>query len=491
MAEGQLIAFWIGVGAYMAVVIGIGLWSYRRTSHEEGFLVAGRSLGPIVGGATLMANQVSAGATIGIVGFHYYSGFSYAWSWPLTWIGWMVCALFVAPKIRRHAGFTLPDYFAARYGSPSARAVSALFILVAYAVMLSAQYQAGGLLFTLVSGLSYAKAVVLVAAITTVYTMLGGMYSNAYVGLLKAALLLAGYLISVPFLWHQLGGLHGIGVALNAIDPRLTANWFGWRQLLSISLAIGLGLAAAPYEISAIYSMQSRRATQLAIGWSFFFQSFVGVGVLIFGLSMRVAVPHLPDPDLGTPMLGTSVLPFGAGLLVLLAAVVTFTRTGGAILLTAATAVSHDLYGKLLAPGAGDRARVRAARGSVVLFSAIPVAVAFRHLSLVNFTVIYAAKLMVSFLFVPVVVGLNWKRATAAGALASMVGGVATCIAWSVVARPYFLGLDPAEAGVLVSAGLFVAVSLATPPVSRDIERVFFPDVAPGVQASDSSPRTL
>ena len=73
-------------------------------------------------------------------------------------------------------------------------------------------------------------------------------------------------------------------------------------------------------------------------------------------------------------MLGTSVLPFGAGLLVLLAAVVTFTRTGGAILLTAATAVSHDLYGKLLAPGAGDRARVRAARGSVVLFSAIPVA---------------------------------------------------------------------------------------------------------------------
>ena len=72
--------FWAAVGAYMAVVVGIGLWSYRRASHEEGFLVAGRSLGPIIGGATLMANQVSAGATIGIVGFHYYSGFSYAWT---------------------------------------------------------------------------------------------------------------------------------------------------------------------------------------------------------------------------------------------------------------------------------------------------------------------------------------------------------------------------------------------------------------------------
>jgi Na+/proline symporter len=430
-----------------------------------------------------MANQVSAGATIGIVGFHYYSGFSYAWSWPLTWAGWMVCAFFVAPKIRRHAGFTLPDFFAARYDSRAARAIAAVFILVAYTVMLSAQYQAGGLLFTLVSGLEYSKAVILVAAITTAYTMLGGMYSNAYVGMLKAVLLLAGYFVAVPFLWQQLGGLHAIGATLHAIDPRLTANWFGWRQLLSISGAVGLGLAAAPYEISAIYSMQSQRATQLAIGWSFFFQAFIGVGVLVFGLSMRVAVPHLPDPDLGTPMLGTSVLPFGAGLLVLLAAVVTFTRTGGAILLTAASAVSHDLYGRLLAPQASEAARVRAGRIAVVLFSAIPVVLAFQQLSLVNFIVIYAARLMVSFLFVPVVFGLNWKRATAAGAMASMLGGLTTCLVWSVVGNPYFLGLDPAEAGVLVSAALFFGVSVISRPVGPDAQRVFFPPASAAQQA--------
>jgi SSS family transporter len=483
MGGAQLVAFWTAVAGYMALVVGIGAWNYRRTSKEEGFLVAGRSLGPVVGGATLMANQVSAGATIGIVGFHYYSGFSYAWSWPLTWAGWMVCAFFVAPKIRRHAGFTLPDFFAARYDSRAARAIAAVFILVAYTVMLSAQYQAGGLLFTLVSGLEYSKAVILVAAITTAYTMLGGMYSNAYVGMLKAVLLLAGYFVAVPFLWQQLGGLHAIGATLHAIDPRLTANWFGWRQLLSISGAVGLGLAAAPYEISAIYSMQSQRATQLAIGWSFFFQAFIGVGVLVFGLSMRVAVPHLPDPDLGTPMLGTSVLPFGAGLLVLLAAVVTFTRTGGAILLTAASAVSHDLYGRLLAPQASEAARVRAGRIAVVLFSAIPVVLAFQQLSLVNFIVIYAARLMVSFLFVPVVFGLNWKRATAAGAMASMLGGLTTCLVWSVVGNPYFLGLDPAEAGVLVSAALFFGVSVISRPVGPDAQRVFFPPASAAQQA--------
>jgi len=253
-------------------------------------------------------------------------------------------------------------------------------------------------------------------------------------------------------------------------------NWFGWRQLIAISMAIGLGLAAAPYEISAIYSIQSKRATRMAIGYSFFFQACIGVGVLLFGLSMRVAMPQLPTPDLATPVLGMSILPPWIGLLVLLAAVVTFTRTGGAILLTVASAVSHDIYVELIKPTASERARVLASRLAVVTFSAIPVALALRQFDLVNFIVIWAAKLMVSFLFIPVVVGLNWRRATRGGAIASMLGGMITCLVWSRLGSPYFLGLDPAEAGVVVSAALMFTVSRTTSPASPATLRQFFDD---------------
>jgi Na+/proline symporter len=474
VTSAHIAIFLVAVGAYVVTVCLIGLASYRKTSSEAGFLVAGRSLGPILGGATLMANQVSAGTTIGVVGFHYFSGISYAWTWPLVWIGWLVAAVFIAPKMRDLEGLTLPDYFETRYASRAARGVAAVFILITYSVMLSAQFQAGGLLFSSVTGMSTGASLLLVAGITTLYTVLGGMYSNAYVGLLKAALLLAAYALAVPYLLHHLGGLEHIGAALYAIDPRLTSNWFGWRQLMAISLALGLGIGAAPYEIAAMYSMQSKRATRIAIGYSFLFQAFIGVGVLLFGLSMRVAVPFLPNPDLATPVLGTSILPFGIGLLVLLAVVVTFTRTGGAILLTVASSVSHDLYGKLLRPSASERARVRAGRIAVVVFSLIPVAIASRRAALVNFVVIYAAKLMVSFLFVPVAVGLNWKRGTRAGALAAMIGGLATCVVASLNAHPYFHGLDPAEAGLLASAALFVGVSLATPPSPHEALAPFF-----------------
>ena len=474
MTGAHLTAFYAIIGAYLLLVCGIGLYNYRRASTEEGFLAAGRSLGPILGGATLMANQVSAGATIGMVGFHYFSGISYAWTWPLVWIGWVVAALFVAPRIRRIAGLTLPDYFAARFESKAARGIAAVFILVVYAVMLSAQYQAGGLLFGLVGGMEYGRAVLLVAGITTAYTVLGGMYSNAYVGMLKAILLLGSYAIAVPWLLTHVGSIASIGEALTAIDPRLSGNWFGWRQLIAISMAIGLGLAAAPYEISAIYSMQSKRATRLAIGYSFLFQACIGIGVLLFGLSMRVAMPHLPTPDLATPVLGMSILPPWIGLLVLLAAVVTLTRTGGAILLTVASAVSHDIYVELIKPAASERARVLASRLAVILFSAIPVGLALRQFDLVNFIVIWAARLMVSFLFIPVVVGLNWRRATRGGAIASMLGGMVTCLVWSRLGSPYFLGLDPAEAGVLVSAVMMFAVSLLTQPASEATLRQFF-----------------
>jgi Na+/proline symporter len=289
-------------------------------------------------------------------------------------------------------------------------------------------------------------------------------------------LLLGGYILAVPYLLGTLGGIHGIGVALHAIDPRLTGSWFTFRELLAVSLAIGLGLAAAPYEISTIYSLQSRKAARQAIGYSFLFQAFIGTGVLLFGLSMRVAFPYLPEPDLATPMLGMSVLPLWLGMLVLMAAVVTFTRTGGAILLTAASAVSHDIYAKLLHRGASEKSKVLMARTAVLVFSVIPVLIALRKLSLVNFVVIYAAKLMVSFFFVPVVVGLNWKRATRAGALAGMIGGAVACLAWSVLGNPRWLGLDPAEAGILASALLFVGVSLVTKPVRKESLAVFFAD---------------
>jgi len=397
----------------------------------------------------------------------------------LCWIGWLVAALYVAPKMRDLGQVTLPDYFAMRFNSRSAGTMSAVLILVAYSGLLSAQFQAGGLLFNLVTGISYLQAVVLVAGLTVFYTALGGMVSNAYVGVLKAVLLLAGYVIAVPYLFYNAGGLHSLGEALHAVDPRLTGFYFSVRQLIDLGFILGLSLAAAPYEISAIYSMQSRRATQQAIGYSFVFQGVIAVGILLFGMQMRKIVPFLPNADLATPVLGTNILPVWVGMLVLLGVVVTFTRTGGAVLLTAASALSHDMYVKLLRPAASEAEKLIAARTAVLLVAVLPVLIALGKLDLVNFVVLFSARLIACCFFAAVVIGLNWKRGTRAGALCSMVGGATAYLVWSALAHPYFLGVDPAEAGLVLSVLLFVGVSVVTKSSPDETLRVFFPGIKP------------
>ena len=74
--------FFAVLAVYTAVVFAIAWWSFRQTHTEADFLVAGRSIGALVGGATLAATQLSSGTVIGTIGFHYLTGVSWAWICP-------------------------------------------------------------------------------------------------------------------------------------------------------------------------------------------------------------------------------------------------------------------------------------------------------------------------------------------------------------------------------------------------------------------------
>src|ERR671931_1457708 len=118
---------------YLAAVVTFAWFGYRRTRTAADFVVAGRTLGALVGGATLAATQISAGTFVGTVGLHYMAGVSFAWAWPGAWLGWIVAVVFVAPKLRESGALTVPDYFARRYGS-AARMFAAALIVVAYTI---------------------------------------------------------------------------------------------------------------------------------------------------------------------------------------------------------------------------------------------------------------------------------------------------------------------------------------------------------------------
>jgi SSS family transporter len=446
--------------SYFAAVASLGYLGYRRTRTAADFIVAGRTLGAVVGGATLAATQISAGTFVGTVGLHYMAGVCFAWVWPGAWLGWIVSVVFVAPKLRQSGALTIPDYFARRYGAPS-RTVAATLIGVAYTIFLVAQYKASGIIVHAVLGWPEWTGIALILASTTIYSLLGGLHGGARIDLLQSVVMVTGVVSAVPYLLGHLGGLDGLAHQLAAIDPRLLGWFYGWRELLAFGAAFGLSLAATPLEITRFLAMRDLTTARYAVGVAFIFQAIIGASIMMIGLSMRALFPDLPSGDLASSVMAAHVLTPIAGSLLIVAAFSAIMSTVNALLLVAAASLVHDIYAPIVNRLVGDRALLLANRVAILALALVPVWFAVHDVPLVQFIVLFQAKLVASFFFAPIVIGLNWPHGSAAGALASMLTGLVVCIWWSLLTRPPF-GLDAIFPGVAISIVVFVSVSLAT-----------------------------
>jgi len=461
---------------YVGLILGISIWSYRRTSTEDDFIAAGRSIGPLVGGAVLAATQISAGTVVGTIGRHYLTGVSWWFIWLGVWAGWLVSAFFVAPKFRRLGALTVPDYVAARFASEKARALAAVLIVVAYSVYLVAQLQASGEIAQAIFGLDPLWAMLAVAASTAFYSGLGGVRSSSYIEFIQTLIMVAGLVMAVPVLLDLAGGVGQSIAFLRGLDPRLTGFFYAPQELLAFGISFGLSIAAAPYELARFYSMRDEKTVQRAIYVAIGFQLVIGLAVLAIGLLTRVLFPSLGSADQASSIMAFEVLPPVVGALLLVAMLSAILSTVNSILLVTGASVAHDLYGRFLAPGASQRHLVWANRIAIAALALLPLYFALQKLGDVQGIVVAQTKLIASFFFVPVVAGLNWRRATAAGAIAAMVGGFTACLAWELLVLRGFdpRGIDAVEIGVATSLLLFVVVSRFTRPVPEENLRLFF-----------------
>ncbi len=473
-------AFFAVAGAYLAAIVAIAIWSAFRTADEVDFIAAGRSIGPVVGGAVLAATQISAGTFVGTIGRHYLAGVSWWYVWFGVWAGWLVSAFFVAPKLRRFGALTVPDYVAVRFGSKAAGALAGALIVVSYTIYLVAQFQAGGEIALTIFGIRPLTAMLILVASTAFYTILGGVRSSSYIEFMQTLIMVAALVIAVPVLLHYAGGPAQAKRFLDSLDPRLTAGFYNWREILAFSVSFGFSIAAAPYEMTRYYSMRDERTVRRAIFVAIGFQVVIGLAVLAIGLLTRVLFPALSSPDLASSVMAFEVLPPLVGALLLVAMLSAIMSTVNSILLVVGAGVSHDLYGKLLRPHASQKHLVLVNRASILVLALVPVYFALQQYGDVQTIVVEQAKFIASFFFVPVVIGLNWRRGTAAGAVAAMFGGFAACLVWEFTGQRGFArhGVDAVEVGVAVSLVLFLLVSRYSKPVPDANLAVFFGDAA-------------
>jgi SSS family transporter len=475
MVADSAVLLWV-TACYLAMVVGVSVWGFRKSKTEEDFLVAGRTIGPWVGGAVLAATQISAGTFVGTLGRYYQTGVSWGWAWFGVWAGWAVSAYFVAPKLRKFGALTVADYVGTRFASEHARTIAALLIILCYSILLTAQFQAIGEIAAAVFGMTPRTAMALLLASTGFYTALGGVRSSSYIEFVQTLIMVLALVVAVPVVLSHTGGVAALGEYVGSIEPRLTGWWFTWQEILATALAFGLGIAAAPYEMTRYYSMRDVATVRYAIGISMGLQVCIAVSVMLLGIGMRGVFPYLPSADQASSILASTIMSPLLGSLFLVAMLSAIMSTVNSILLVTGGAFAHDLYKRLINPSASQARLVWVNRLSIVALAIVPFWVAGLKLGDVQALVVEQAKFIASFFFVPVVVGLNWKRGTKEGAIWSMVVGFLGCLVWTFTGQKTVgrHGIDSVEVGVVLSALAFVVASRRSPPTPAANLKIFF-----------------
>lgn len=459
-------AFILVLVGYFGVMVAEGIRSYRGTSGEADFLVAGRKVGAWIGGASISATQMSAGTFVGTIALHYLTGASFMWGWAGIWLAFIASGVWLAPRLRRYSaergGMTFPDFIADRFDSKLAGGVVAALLVLAYIVFMSAQYQAGGVIFETIFGLPFEWGAVLLMVLVVGYTVIGGMTAVMRTDFLQQLAMAVGVLVGVPMAVAYAGGWGALGEALPTVAPEFTGWSLTWRDLLGFLLAFGLTALCSPYLLVRFYTMPDDRTIRRAVAVSLLFVLVTGICIAIIGMTMRVLYPGLSVADAASTVFAAEVLPPVVGAVVMTAVIAAVMSTVDSVLLVVGPAISRDIYHKVLRPGADEATRMRVNRLATLVIGVVPILLTLRELDIVQFVVLAFASLLASTVVVPVVLGLFWRRASAPAAVASMLAGFVTCLVWYLIGEPF---IDPVVPGVLASTVAMLVVTPFTRPV--------------------------
>jgi SSS family transporter len=450
---------------YFMIVFAIGWYSLRATRNETDYWIAGGQLGWFTGGATMAATHTSAGTFVGTIGVMYTAGWSFGWvllSIPLAY--WFMVAV-LAPRFTRQKELTIPAFIETRYYGKGIRGLAAAIILIATVVYIQAQIVAGGLIANTVFGIPTTWGMIGFTVILLAYTVVGGMVAVVYTDAFQLVVMGLGALFAVPLTLRHVDGLGGLLTLVESAHPLV----FTWETmpatlLLTMGLSFFLGGVATPEKLIRLYAMKDMRTIRRGV--LFAIVMILGINLLVFvlALSSIVLFPSLATGDLAMPMIATAVLPATLGAIMLAAITAAMMSTVDSLLMVAGSALSVDIYQNLIDPDITPGRRMWIDRAGIVVVGTVPVLLLLSGVGegdLVQFIVLLFTALMASAFVLPVVGGVVWRRATREGAASAMIGGTSATFLWEIFGTPT---IEPVLCGFIVSAALYVGVSLITPP---------------------------
>lgn len=470
----------VGVGLYLAIMLYIGIRASKKAGSTEDFIVAGRKMPIWIGSATIIATWFGGGTMMGAAGASYEEGFIGVIADPFgAALCLFIIGFFFARIFRRLRLLTFIDFLQNRYGTTAAT-IAAIGSISSNIGWTGALLVAFGYVFETLTGIPLTIGIMGGAIVVFVYTVAGGMWAVALTDFVQMVVIAIGLVMLLVVVLIDVGGWGNIAPHIPEDTFRLFPEQRSasvWLNYLRAWLIFGLADVTAQSLMQRAFAAKNEQVAQNSFYLAGFGHLSLGLIPVTLGIIASVTMPGLTDPETVIPELAIAHLhPVAIAIFVgaLLAAIMS---SADSALLAAASVFSINIL-PLFKPQSNDRQRLLATRIAIPVFGSIAVYVAL-EVQVVYNLILDSNSVILVCVTVPFIVGVWWKRANRAGALASMGMGFLTWFV-AILYAPEFPG---DLLGLLVGLITIFVVGLATQKVdpprtlrNSDGEEVEFKD---------------
>ncbi|RAW01230.1 sodium:solute symporter family protein [Pseudochryseolinea flava] len=421
---------------YLLLTILIGFWASRRVKTSGDYMLAGRSLPLMLSSAAMFATWFGSETVFGASSQFLEEGLYGVIEDPF---GAALCLLlfgaFFARKLYNMNLLTLGDFFKIRFGK-STELTASLFLALPYIGYIAAQLVAMGLILNVVTGIEQWQCVLISAFVVTLYTYIGGMWAISITDFVQSILIILGLFVLAYIMSQKAGGVDVVMSKIPREDLRFLPSFNLQEILMYIAAWSVLGLGSIPSQDVFQRAMSSGSAKTAVRSCYFAAGLYLTIAMLPIFISVctnqlygdQIAGDKqlaLPNMVLLHTTLPIQILFFGS----LLSAIMS---TASAAILAPASIFSENLVKPLLKHRLDDQHFLFLTRFSVLLFAAVATIMACIRSNIYELVGESSILSLVS-LFIPLVLGLYWKRSSRTGAMVAMVGGMITWIIFEVL----------------------------------------------------------
>ena len=464
------------VALYLLVTIAIGLVAARRVKNTADFAIAGRNLPLVMIITTTFATWFGSETVLGIPAKFIDGGLGAVVEDPFgAGTCLILVGLFFAGKLYRMSLLTISDYYRERYGRVVEVACS-LIIMLSYLGWVSAQVTALGLVFNLLSAGAISVPVGMVIGVVSIlaYTLFGGMWSVAVTDFMQMIILVGGLSVLAYFAGDMAGGADKV-VSL-VISRDLFRFWpepSFHDMVFFFAAAITMMLGSIPQQdvfqrVMSANSVNAATKGPVIGGVAYILFAFVPMFLVASALIImpeQTAALLKDDPQKVLPTLVMEKMPFFMQVLFFGALLSAIKSTASATLLAPSVTFTENIW-RQFHPRVSDKQELRTMRITVLVFSVLVLIYAIRMEGTPIYEMVSGAyQVPLVGAFVPLVMGLYWKKASTQGAIAAVVLGIGV---WLLFLGTSMGEVFPAQLAGVLSAFAGMVVGSLAPQLIRD-----------------------